>query len=192
MQYQCRRLSTSAWIADFVKRLEQLKRVIESADYRRVSLGLLFHPRGFVTGSRQAISHATQCSLERLSLQVNLESTGAPNSFVIEGTCLFLILLGLDTHTMLLLTIGFSLVGATHSSDGIRLNDGSLSRLSASSLQWVATVENEEPSSASSQLRLPCHLDESREEMLFVVEVGAAEDMSSIVVAQQGICLVLA
>lgn len=88
-RYRCRDLSAGAWIADLAKRLAQLGSIVESGDLggSATSLGLLFHPHGFVTASRQAVAHATNSSLEQLSLQVDLEKTGAEGSFVIEGEC---------------------------------------------------------------------------------------------------------
>lgn len=86
-RYRCRELPVGIWIADLAKRLTQLATVVESADLAKVpvALGLLFHPHGFITASRQAVAHATQASLEELSLEVALEETGGDNSFIIEG-----------------------------------------------------------------------------------------------------------
>lgn len=90
-RYKCRSLAAGAWIADLTKRLNQLTRIVESGDLRgsSTSLGLLFHPHGFVTASRQAVAHATSSSLEQLQLRVDLEGTGGPGSFAIEGSSSF-------------------------------------------------------------------------------------------------------
>lgn len=86
-RYKCRNLAAGAWIVDFAQRLAQLARIVESGDLggSSTSLGLLFHPHGFVTASRQAVAHATSSSLEQLRLQVDLEKVGGAGSFTLEG-----------------------------------------------------------------------------------------------------------
>jgi len=86
-RYRCRDLAAGAWIADLARRLAQLATIVDSGDLggSATSLGLLFHPHGFVTASRQAIAHATSSSLEQLSLQVDLEQIGGAGSFTVEG-----------------------------------------------------------------------------------------------------------
>lgn len=98
-RYRCRELPAGVWIADLAKRLAQLKRVVANGDLAKapVAPGLLFHPHGFITASRQAVAHATKTSLEELSLQVNLEETGGQHSFVVEGASHFSLDLSLPT-----------------------------------------------------------------------------------------------
>ena len=86
-RYRCRDLPVGVWIVDLAKRLSQLAAVGAAPDLAKVpvALGLLFHPHGFITASRQAVAHATQSSLEELGLEVALEETGQDNSFVVEG-----------------------------------------------------------------------------------------------------------
>jgi hypothetical protein len=83
--YQCSLVSLSAWISDFIKRLDQLKRVVELGDWRSsISLGRLFNPLGFITASQQVVSRESKCSLERLSLSVSLEAI-EESGFIIES-----------------------------------------------------------------------------------------------------------
>lgn len=91
-RYRCRDLPASVWIADLAKRLAQLHRIVANGDLAKapVAPGLLFHPHGYITASRQAVAHATKTSLEELMMQVNLAETGEEHSFVVEGAFSFL------------------------------------------------------------------------------------------------------
>ncbi|GAA5826137.1 hypothetical protein JCM11251_007177 [Rhodosporidiobolus azoricus] len=172
-RYRCRSLPVGAWIVDFTKRVAQLEAIVQNSDLGKVpvALGLLFHPHGFITASRQAIAHATQSSLEELALEVLLEETGARNSFVIEG---------------------LALAGADWTSTQLAVNDGSVSRLAPSSIVWkTRSSRAEESSSVTKQLSIPCFLDTSRADVLFNVSLPAGEaDLA--VVAQRAVALVAA
>ncbi|BGP45295.1 dynein heavy chain [Rhodotorula kratochvilovae] len=170
-RYRCRELPVGAWVIDLSKRLAQLATIVARADLAKVpvALGLLFHPHGFITASRQAIAHATQASLEELSLQVNLEETGGANSFVVEG---------------------LSLIGARWENGALALNDGSVVRLASSSISWQRKADA--PStSTQQQLTVPCFLDTTRADVLFSVAVPAGR-VDAVAVKQRAVAVVAA
>ncbi|GAA5960288.1 hypothetical protein JCM21900_000936 [Sporobolomyces salmonicolor] len=168
-RYRCRNLAVGSWVADLSKRIGQLASIVEAGNLGEapVALGLLFHPHGFITASRQAIAHATKSSLEQLSLQVEIEKTGGSGSFIVEG---------------------LALIGASWTASELSINDGSVVRLAPSSISWTTT-----PSMATQQqlISLPCFLDSTRADVLFNVSLprGGADPT---VVAQRAVALVAA
>ncbi|GAA5974101.1 hypothetical protein JCM11641_003434 [Rhodosporidiobolus odoratus] len=170
-RYRCRNLAISAWIADLSKRIQQLRTIVESGSLgdQSVALGLLFQPQGYVTASRQAVAHATQSSLEELSLQVNLEETGGEGAFTVEG---------------------LSLIGANWTSTHLAVNDGSIVRLAASSIAWK-TKAALASSTTDKKISIPCFLDSTRADVLFNVSLpaGGADPAT---VAQRAVALVAA
>ncbi|SCV72617.1 BQ2448_4154 [Microbotryum intermedium] len=173
-RYRCRDLAAGAWIADFAQRLAQLTRIVESRGQlgsAPTSLGLLFHPHGFVTASRQAIAHATHTSLEQLSLQLDLEETGAPGAYIVEG---------------------LALIGAEWTSSRLVLNDGSTTRLAPSQIRWTkADDASAVPKRGRKVVGIPCWLDSSRSDALFTVQLDAGSTDPS-ALSQRGVCIVAA
>ncbi|GJN87844.1 hypothetical protein Rhopal_000799-T1 [Rhodotorula paludigena] len=169
-RYRCRALPVGTWLVDLSKRIAQLATVVGSADLAAVpvALGLLFHPHGFITASRQAVAHRTKSSLEELSLEVELEQTGGENAFTIEG---------------------LSLVGASWQSGRLALNDGSLVRLSSSSVRWVPNTSLS--GEGDKRLPIPCFLDTTRADVLFDVRVPR-EGVDATAVVQRAVALVAA
>ncbi|GEM09361.1 cytoplasmic dynein heavy chain 1 [Rhodotorula toruloides] len=172
-RYRCRDLPASVWIADLAKRLAQLERIVANGDLAAapVAPGLLFHPHGYITASRQAVAHATKTSLEELSLQVDLETTGGEHSFVVEG---------------------LALVGATWEASRLAVNDGSAVRLQASSISWKPKQRDSRSVPAGHKtMSIPCFLDSTRADVLLNVEV-AVETSDSTMVIQRAVALVAA
>ncbi|GAA5943977.1 hypothetical protein JCM3775_004729 [Rhodotorula graminis] len=177
-RYRCRDLPVAVWIVDLAKRLSQLATVGAAPSLAQVpvALGLLFHPHGFITASRQAVAHSTQASLEELHLEVALEVTGQPDSFVVEG---------------------FSLVGACLQDGALALNDGSVVRLGPSSISWRRRrAPDSAPSTSGSndgetRLALPCFLDSTRTDVLFSVAVPA-RGVDAVAVKQRAVAVVAA
>lgn len=84
-RYKSHLVSLSSWIANFAERVAQLNGVAQSQAWRDgIALGLLFAPRGFITATRQAVAHTSQCSLEQLVLQFEVNSV-QKDSFAISG-----------------------------------------------------------------------------------------------------------
>ncbi|EGU12572.1 Dynein [Rhodotorula toruloides ATCC 204091] len=172
-RYRCRDLPASVWIADLAKRLAQLQRIVANGDLAKapVAPGLLFHPHGYFTASRQAVAHATKTSLEELSMHVNLEETGGQHSFVVEG---------------------LALVGATWESSRLAVNDGSAVRLEASSISWKPKQrDTPSPPAGYKMMSVPCFLDSTRADVLLNVEVPV-ETTNSTMVIQRAVALVAA
>ncbi|GAA6000808.1 hypothetical protein JCM10207_004669 [Rhodosporidiobolus poonsookiae] len=169
-RYRCRTLAVGSWIADLARRIAQLAAVAQSSDLGAVpvALGLLFQPQGFITASRQAVAHATQSSLEELSLQVNLEETGGASAFTVEG---------------------LALIGAEWTSSSLSINDGSVVRLAPSSIVW--RTKTAAPPAAAAQLSIPCFLDATRADVLFNVELPAGT-VDREAVKQRAVALVAA
>lgn len=192
-RYRCRDLAAGAWIADLSKRLAQLAKIVAAGDLggSSTSLGLLFHPHGFVTASRQAVAHATKSSLEQLSLRVSLEQTGGVDSFTIEGA--LSLLSDLRSYSLTRVSAaGLALVGASWSSAQLVLNDGSTVRLGASQISWVRKEEETSTSkSNTNEVEIPCWLDATRADSLFTVKLDAGAIEPS-VVAQRAVALVAA
>jgi len=70
-KYTIANIPVTAWVNDFVKRVEQLKRLSASKDYGQSGLwygGLLF-PEAYLTATRQAVAQNNNYSLEELQLQ---------------------------------------------------------------------------------------------------------------------------
>ncbi|WFD02075.1 hypothetical protein MOBT1_000753 [Malassezia obtusa] len=101
-----RSLGLGAWLADLGARA-----VHAGTPPARAALHRLFHPRAFLTATRQAAARATGASLEQLQLAVHVGDTDAPGTYAIED-------LLLD--------------GAECTADGVRLNDGATTRVERS------------------------------------------------------------
>ncbi len=85
-------MGVSQWIPDFGSRLAQLDRIsqLESFVGVEVWLGGLFFPEAYVTATRQAVAQRNRWSLETLSLRLDLQASGDPSAFVVEGMTHFM------------------------------------------------------------------------------------------------------
>ncbi|KAG9049343.1 hypothetical protein FS837_010557 [Tulasnella sp. UAMH 9824] len=162
-----RGMSVSQWLPNFGLRMAQLERISQlmSFDGVEVWLGGLFFPEAYVTATRQSVAHRNAWSLETLSLQLDIETSGDRSAFVVEGLVL---------------------EGANWADGHLVLNDGSTVRLSASQLRWV----QHDPSKAAerSLVNLPVYLNGDRSDVLFTVDLpfqGAASSMASM----RAVCL---
>jgi len=75
--YVVANISSTAWIIDFVKRVEQLKVLSESKDFGKSGLwfgGLLF-PEAYLTATRQSVAQDNDWSLEDVSLRFEINLT---------------------------------------------------------------------------------------------------------------------
>jgi len=81
-------ITVTSWLADFVKRLDQMKVVVglSSLQQHKLWYGGLFFPEAFLTASRQAVAQAKQVSLEELNLVVTIGSSPATDdAFEVSG-----------------------------------------------------------------------------------------------------------
>lgn len=70
-------IPVTAWINDFIKRVEQLQRLSKAKDFGQSGLwfgGLLF-PEAYLTATRQAVAQANNWSLEELEMQFEMNLT---------------------------------------------------------------------------------------------------------------------
>ncbi|KAM0792972.1 hypothetical protein ACM66B_002727 [Microbotryomycetes sp. NB124-2] len=178
-RYKTREMPVSSWVTGFAKRVEQLEKIVvgdgslarSSFKDRPVVLGLLFHPHGFVTATRQTIAHDTRSSLELLELKVDLDQSGsAKDSFTVEG---------------------LALVGASWTQGSLSINDGSTTRLGASQLSWIARTPATSSDARHTTVEIPCWLDSSRSDVLFTVKLDG-DKVDKNVVAQRAVALVAA
>jgi len=84
----------SHWIVDFVRRVEQLNEVAQTAYVESPKdcrwLGGLFSPAGFIAATRQYVASKNQWPLESLILCVEIgEDEWKENSFIFEGVILY-------------------------------------------------------------------------------------------------------
>ena len=87
-RYAAARMTVTEWLADFARRLEQLRALHACPDFGQFALWLggLFFPEAFLTASRQAIAQRKQVSLEELVLGVDIGGTAAAeDSFMVKG-----------------------------------------------------------------------------------------------------------
>ncbi|KAH9824443.1 dynein heavy chain and region D6 of dynein motor-domain-containing protein [Melampsora americana] len=161
-------MSLSQWISNFSNRIQQLTRLVTSNDLTSLTnLGLLFFPDGYLTATRQYVSHRTKTSLEELRLQLVLysaDTTSSEDGFRLEG---------------------LTLQGSSFSESTLILNDGSDSALATSLLQWT-----KEPSAATRMVQIPTYLDSSRTHLLFTATIPSEEDQGAL--ARRGIAILAA
>lgn len=148
-----RGMAVSQWIPNLALRLEQLQRIsqLHSFDDVEVWLGGLFFPEAYVTATRQAVAHRNEWSLETLHLRVDIEQTGDPGGFIIQGLVL---------------------EGAAWSDGHLKINDGAAVRLGASQVRWVQVDETSlNENGPSTLINLPVYLGSDRSDILFTVDL---------------------
>ncbi|KAM0751755.1 hypothetical protein T439DRAFT_218203 [Meredithblackwellia eburnea MCA 4105] len=160
-RFKARKLSASAWIADLAKRLAQLADVSTSGDLRGpTSIGLLFHPNGFITASRQAVAHSLNASLESLELQLQFDAASSTNSFTLTN---------------------LAFIGARFAGSKVVLNEGEIFSLDGVQLLWV-----QKGTKKAGQLEIPWFLDSTRQQLLTFVRVPADDGAT---MAQRAVAL---
>jgi len=89
--YTVANISATAWVSDFVRRVDQLKTLSDSKDFGQSGLwfgGLLF-PGAYLTATRQSVAQKMGYSLEELTLEFELAGSGEiempEQSFVMSG-----------------------------------------------------------------------------------------------------------
>ncbi|PLW56951.1 hypothetical protein PCANC_02857 [Puccinia coronata f. sp. avenae] len=175
-------ISLAQWISNFVNRIQQLCRIVQSNNFTdSICLGLLFFPDGFLTATRQFVSHQTKISLEELKLQLFLEyddpvSTGIGNDgfrlegLIIQGGCL--------------------------KDSRLELNEGGDYTPSRSILKWTAGTKSQQQPDGEEKIdrrrsvELPIYLDTSRTHLLFCASLPSNEDAG--LLSRRGMCIVAA
>jgi dynein heavy chain 1 len=91
-RYIVQEIPVTQWIIDFVKRVEQLKRLSDAKDFGQSGLwygGLLF-PEAYLTATRQAVAQNNNWSLEDVVLSFQIGMTDEqlennPQGFILTG-----------------------------------------------------------------------------------------------------------
>ncbi|KAL3124139.1 hypothetical protein niasHT_004728 [Heterodera trifolii] len=75
--------------ADFVQRMEQLKRLslLENLRFEEVWLGGMFFPEAYITSTRQLIAQTNRWSLERMYMHITKMEEGQSKAFTLTDLC---------------------------------------------------------------------------------------------------------
>jgi len=172
-------MSLTQWISNFVARIQQLSRIVTSNNFTdSICLGLLFFPDGFLTATRQFVSHRTKISLEELKLQLYLDYEDAAsteienNGFQLEGLII---------------------QGGCLKESILELNEGSDFVPNRAILKWTKAHhqdDGEKIVSKRSSVELPLYLDSSRTHLLFCASLPSNEDPG--LLSRRGMCIIAA
>eukprot|EP00455_Lapot_gusevi_P051882 TRINITY_DN782_c0_g1_i5.p1 TRINITY_DN782_c0_g1~~TRINITY_DN782_c0_g1_i5.p1 ORF type:complete len:681 (+),score=259.78 TRINITY_DN782_c0_g1_i5:468-2510(+) len=178
----CRKkISVTGWMADIVRRVEQLQRFCERdpAHMFRFStipsafhLGSLFAPEAFVAATRQAVAQSRGWSLEQLTLQVSVEmpdaetpTTPDPDSFLFTGLILY---------------------GACWQDNKMALSSDELFALPPLRFKWLL---QQQAVQVSSKIKFPVYQDSTRQDLLFSIELDCPDQLPPEIWSQRGVCL---
>ena len=182
--FKCREMPVSAWVANFARRMTQVRQTQEaSAAATAIEIGLLFHPHGFVTATRQAAAHSLGVSLETLQLSLRVGSDDASaTAFPVDGPSLS------DHRSPPPLAhfhlAGLGVSGALWADEQLKLDDSALKRMPKTTLTWA----DSSAVAHSSAVEVPCWLDATRADQLFTVSL-AADGFDSDMAAQHAVSL---
>ncbi|KAJ1950224.1 dynein heavy chain, partial [Linderina macrospora] len=154
-----RDFSLARWVADFGARLDQVSQlgaritqhsgdVVDAVQRESVWIGGLMYPEAFITATRQAVAKKLQCSLEELSIGLQI------GELAMDG-CAF----GIS---------GLRLEGAEWQQDAVALNDGTNERLSTCFLTWTRSKDDVK---AAEGVDIPVYLNLDRSDLLFQVRL---------------------
>ncbi|KNF04017.1 hypothetical protein PSTG_02726 [Puccinia striiformis f. sp. tritici PST-78] len=184
-------ISLTQWISNFVNRIQQLTRIVESNNFKdSICLGLLFFPDGFLTATRQFVSHQTKISLEELKLQLFIDYQDSLSDEI-------------ETHGFKLQ--GLIVQGGCLKESRLELNEGGDYLPNRTILRWIQTnkpkkdnqqeeLDDEKPLLLLNQeersVELPIYLDSSRTHLLFSAIVPSNEDPG--LLSRRGMCIIAA
>ncbi|CAG8442752.1 1825_t:CDS:10 [Diversispora eburnea] len=157
-------VSLNHWIGDFKSRLQQVENITKENDYAsmHVWLGGFFMPEAYITATRQAVAQAHKWSLEELTLEIDLDKCGDPDSFAITG--------------------------AIWKDDKVQLDITPLNKLDLSQIRWV--LKSKATPVTEATINLPVYLNEDRSELLFIINANAKlSDKNKI--TQRGVAVIL-
>ena len=157
-KYNIANISATAWINDFVKRVDQLKDLSTRKDFGQKGLwfGGLLYPGAYLTATRQAVAQKNGYSLEELSLQFELDPT--PEE--------------IESNDQGFIMQGFAMQGAAYSKDDkrIKLTESLGSVLPAVNFKWVHKKDMKE-TSEDETIQIPVYLNKQRRAMLTAVNI---------------------
>ena len=180
-------MTLAEWIVDLRARLEQLERITREAselgagasggyDMAEVVLGLLFSPGAYLTATRQSVAHASNVSLENLSLRLLLNDAKAglePGKFAIRG---------------------LKLQGANWDPEAkrIKLNDGGVTNLGLTALVWEQQQQKQGEGAEGAEqgkVRISVYLNQDRSQALFATMLDVDVGVKGATVAQRAVAL---
>lgn len=165
--------SATEWLADLVKRLEQLKVVVSCSSLQEHKLwyGGLFFPEAFLTASRQAVAQKKGVSLEELQPVVMLGGSGGEDAFAMSG---------------------LYMEGATwDASKGQLAQTEELAvALPDALLRWVH-VESAEYKKTADFLRVPVYLNTSRSLLITSFALQSPKEVELKVWVQRSVCITI-
>jgi len=156
------------WITDFSDRVKQMQKISSSCQAngagvlksQKVWLGGLFNPEAYVTATRQCIAQANGWSLEELSLEVSIPDKSQDSPSDDSSFCI----------------IGLKLQGASPKQNKLHLDSTIMTELAQTNIRWARQATVQAASSASkSKVTLPVYLNSTRSELLFTVDLEAAD-----------------
>ncbi|CAH1756141.1 13650_t:CDS:10 [Entrophospora sp. SA101] len=161
--------SLNHWVADFKSRLQQLENITKESNYTslEVWLGGLFMPEAYITATRQAVAQKHRWSLEELKLEVDLNTSGSPNSFAVSG---------------------MKLAGAQYKNQQVQLITNPMTKLELSQIRWILKTEATE--ATENIVSLPVYLNEDRSDLLFVVDANVKPSDKQMI-AQRGVAIIV-
>jgi dynein cytoplasmic 1 heavy chain len=179
-------LSVSLWFVDLVSRLQQLSH-FASADFTALNrcfwLGGLFNPEAFITATRQAAARANKWSLESLVLSAELLPESADQSEY-DPSCFVVKQVRMEG-------------AAPEGTRGICVGDQIATALSPIRFSWKPASQQQQQqqvddsSGAASRISVPVYLNQTREQILFHVDMLTSPSSTSALWFQRSVCLQL-
>lgn len=167
-------MKVSNWISDFGDRLKELAHILKNSSNLKkipVRMGKLLNPEAYITATRQFVAQANSWSLEELQLEFTVigtnESRAADDSSFIM----------MDLH----------LEGATTKDNKLHLTAAMASEMIRASLRWVPKDPNKKKSECIS---IPVYLDQTRNDLLFTVEMEPAGEDDVCAFFERGVALI--
>lgn len=172
-QFAMAEVTATEYLADLVKRLEQLRGVVQSSSLQQVQLwyGGLFFPEAFLTASRQAVAQQKQVSLEELNLLVQIGGAALSGDDVFHMT-------------------GLQMEGAAWGDGQLSVTDELSIALPDTWLRWVH-VDSAEFKQTSEHLRVPVYLNTSRSNLISAFTVKSPKDVPNAVWVQRSVAITI-
>ncbi|XP_037557869.1 dynein heavy chain, cytoplasmic-like [Dermacentor silvarum] len=167
------------WVTDFSDRIKQLQRVSQACTSGgaaalkslHVWLGGLFNPEAYITATRQYVAQANGWSLEELSLEVRVSDVDEKPG-------------PMDEYSFAL--AGLKLQGAKCVQSRLSLTSTIFTELPLTTIRWVKYQEED---AGQAMVTLPVYLNSSRTELLFTVDLPAADPRESHSFYERGVAL---
>ncbi|KAH6926569.1 hypothetical protein HPB50_019808 [Hyalomma asiaticum] len=167
------------WVTDFSDRIKQLQRVSQACTSGgaaalkslHIWLGGMFNPEAYITATRQYVAQANGWSLEELSLEVRVSDADEKPAPV-------------DEYSFAL--AGLKLQGAKCVQSRLSLTSTIFTELPLTTIRWVKYREDD---AGQAMVTLPVYLNSSRTELLFTVDLPAADPRESHSFYERGVAL---